>query len=97
MRWVGEIGVSGRLKWILRGFVGRIARVRSGADGSRTFVPTSMYPASLKTPRYASFLLRLLFMAPSASLTLEGERGRIYPRFRFGVIIGCDQKFNYEL
>jgi hypothetical protein len=70
---------------------GRIARVRSGADGSRTFVPTSMYPASLKTPRYASFLLRLLFMAPSASLTLEGERGRIYPRFRFGVIIGCDR------
>ena len=93
----GEIGLSGRLKWILRGFGGRIARVRSGADGSRTFVPTSMYPASLKTPRYASFLLRLLFMAPSASLTLEGERGRIYPRFRFGVIIGCYRKFNYEL
>ena len=96
MRWVGEIGLSGRLKGILRGFVGG-PRVRSGADGSRTFVPTSMYPASLKTPRYASFLLRLLFMAPSASLTLEGERGRIYPWFRFGVIIGCDLKFNYEL
>ena len=43
-----------------------------GAEGSRTFVPTSMYPASLKTPRYALDLLRLLFMAPRVRVSRTG-------------------------
>ena len=65
--------MSGRLNWIQReGGKSGTAPVRPGAEGSRTFVPTSMYPASLKTPRYALDLLRLLFMAPRVRVSRTG-------------------------
>lgn len=50
---------------------GGTARVLRGAEGSRTFVPTSMYPASLKTPSNA-LDLRFSFMAPRVRVSRTG-------------------------